>query len=312
MSRNLQAAELSLGRYWAPRYWPTWVLLLALKLIAKQPFKRQLELGRRLGPWIARLKQREAHFARINLAVCFPELDTAKRETLLAQHFEAIGMSFVEMANGWFAPIEKLRGLVRIEGKAHFDAALARDRGVLLVSAHFTPLETGFAVLEGMSSRIHCMYRMQRNAMMDVLIRRGRSRFAQTQIPRDNVRELLKRLKQRDVVAYMPDQTYLGNQSALLPFFGEPAVTNVATSKLVRISGATLLPYCFERLADDSGYVVRFGAPLKDFPSEDPIADTHRLVAMLEAHIRRVPEQYLWLYKKFKARPAPLPNLYRR
>jgi KDO2-lipid IV(A) lauroyltransferase len=147
--------------------------------------------------------------------------------------------------------------------------------------------------------------------MMDVMIQRGRSRFADTQIPRDNVRMLLKRLRQNDIVLYMPDQTYLGNQSALLPFFGETAVTNIATSKLASISGAIVLPMLFSRRADDKGYVVKIGAPLDNFPSDDPAADTLRLVEILEAHIRRVPEQYLWLYKKFKARPAPYPDLYR-
>lgn len=307
MSRD---EDLSLVRFWQPRYWPTWALWLGLRALAKLRFERQLELGRRLGPWLARLKRREARYARINLAVCFPELDDAAREALLARHFEAIGLSFVEMANGWFAPIEKLRKLVRIEGKPHFDAALARQRGVLLVSAHFTPLETCFAILQDVSQHTHCMYRPQRNAMMDVMIRRGRSRFASSQISRDNVRELLRCLKRGEVVAYMPDQTYLGNQSELLPFFGENAVTNVATSKLARISGATLLPYCFYRRRDERGYVVRFGAPLDAFPSDDAAADTRRLVALLEAHIRRAPEQYLWLYKKFKSRPLPFPDLY--
>jgi KDO2-lipid IV(A) lauroyltransferase len=304
--------DLSFARFWHPRYWPTWLLWLGLKALAKVPFERQLPLGRGLGPWLARLKQREARYARTNLAVCFPELDDAEREQLLARHFEAIGLSFVEMANGWFAPLATLRKLVRVEGKAHFDAALAKGRGVLLVSAHFTPLETCVAILEDMSRRPHCLYRPQRNAMMDAMIRRGRSRFAASQIPRDNVRELLRRLRRGDVVVYMPDQTYLGNQSALLPFFGETAVTNVATSKLARIGGATLLPYCFHRRRDDRGYVVRFGAPLDGFPTDDEAADTQRLVTLLEAHIHKVPEQYLWLYKKFKARPAPLPDLYAR
>lgn len=312
MSRSVHSPDLSLARFWTPRYWPTWLLLLGLKLIARLTYARQLRLGRRLGPWLARLKRREARYARINLAVCFPELGPEEREALLARHFEAIGLSFVEMANGWFGSIEKLRGLVQVEGRARLDAALAQRRGVLLVAAHFTPLETCVAILESSKgTNISTMYRPQRNAMMDVMIRRGRNRFASTQIPRDNVRELLRCLKRGDVVMYMPDQTYLGNQSALLPFFGETAVTNVATSKLLRISGAVLLPYCFHRRNDDRGYVVRIGAPLEDFPSDDPVADTGRLVALLEAHIRRVPEQYLWLYKKFKSRPAPLPDLYR-
>ena len=72
-------------------------------------------------------------------------------------------------------------------------------------------------------------------AMIDVMIRRGRSRFSDEQIPRDNVRALVRSLRDGRVVAYMPDQTYVGRQSELLPFFGEPAMTNTATTKLAAL-----------------------------------------------------------------------------
>jgi KDO2-lipid IV(A) lauroyltransferase len=107
----------------------------------------------------------------------------------------------------------------------------------------------------------------------------------------------------------MPDQTYLGKQSALLPFFGEPAVTNTATSKLAALSGATVLPYFFRRLPG-GGYQVDILPALDSFPSDDTAADTRRIVALLERYILLAPEQYLWLYKKFKGRPAPLPDAY--
>jgi len=180
-----------------------------------------------------------------------------------------------------------------------------------LFGAHFTTIELGFAVLEKFASRVSCMYRPQRNAMMDVMIRRGRYRFAKQQIPRDNVRALLRNLRDNYAVCYLPDQTYLGKQSELLPFFGEPAVTNTATSKLAAISGATVLPYFFRRLPDGD-YRVDIGAPLADFPSESALHDTTRLFGLLEDYIKLAPEQYLWLYKKFKGRPAPLADVYAR
>jgi KDO2-lipid IV(A) lauroyltransferase len=158
--------------------------------------------------------------------------------------------------------------------------------------------------------RASCMYRPQRNAMMDVILQRGRTRFAREQIPRDNVRALLRNLRDNFAVVYMPDQTSLGKQSQLLPFFGEPAVTNTATTKLAKISGAAVLPFFFRRLPGTQGYRVDIGAPLAGFPSEDAAADSLRLFALLESYIRLAPEQYLWLYKKFKGRPAPYTDVY--
>jgi KDO2-lipid IV(A) lauroyltransferase len=154
------------------------------------------------------------------------------------------------------------------------------------------------------------MYRMQRNAMMDVLVLRGRSRFASAQIPRDNVRMLLRHLHENRAVGYMPDQTYLGKQAALVPFFGEPALTNVAASKLTAISGATMLPYFFRRLPGTEGYRVDIGPPIPGFPSDDAVADSRAFFGRLEDYIRLAPEQYLWMYKKFKGRPAPLADIY--
>jgi KDO2-lipid IV(A) lauroyltransferase len=122
----------------------------------------------------------------------------------------------------------------------------------------------------------------------------------------------LRSLRSNAAVAYLPDHTYTGSHSVLIPFFGEPAVTNTATSKLVRLSGAPLLPYFFRRLEDDSGYVVNIGPALENFPSDDSVADTRRLVSLLERYIRLAPDQYLWTYRKFKGRPDTYPDVYAR
>ena len=303
--------ELSLAPFYGPRYWPTWLLLGLMHLVARVPPLWQQRFGRGLGRLLRRVKRREHRVARRNFELCFKELGAAEREALLARHFESVGMSFVEMGIGWFTPIERLLERVTIVGREHLDAALARGKGALLFTAHFTTLEVGVAVLEALTPNASCMYRPQRNAMMDMMIRRGRHRFAREQIPRDNVRALLRNLRDNYAVFYLPDQTHLGKQSELLPFFGEPAVTNTATSKLAAISGATVLPYFFRRLPNGD-YRLDIGPPLDGLPSESPTRDTQRLFAALEDYIRLAPEQYLWLYKKFKGRPAPYPDVYAR
>ena len=301
--------ELSLAPFWGPRYWPMWVLLGFMHGAAKLPAAWQLRMGRWFGRLLRLVKKREERIARRNIEICFPDLPAAEQRQLLDRHFAAVGMSFVEMGIGWFTPIEQLLERVSIHGREHLERALAEGRGVLLAGGHFTALEVGFAMLEALTPRASCMYRPQRDAMMDVMIRRGRYRFAKHQIPRDNVRALVRSLRDGYAVGYLPDQTYLGNQSELLPFFGEPAVTNTATSRLAAISGAAVLPYFFRRLPSGD-YRVDIGPPLADFPSESPARDTQRLFGLLEDYIRLAPEQYLWLYKKFKGRPAPLPDVY--
>jgi len=295
--------ELSFRSFTAPKFWPYWLLWGMLRLVALLPFEVQMAIGRIFGFVARKTMKREHRIAQRNLELCFPQLDTDQRAELLDKHFESIGISFVEMGIGWFTPMRRLRRRVVVNGKEHLENALAKGSGVLLFGGHCTTLEIGAAMLEDLCVKCAFLFRPQRNPMMDVMIKRGRSRAADEQIPRDDIRSLLKRLKQNYVVMYLPDQTYLGNQSEMLPFFGEPAVTNTATTKLAKISGATVLSYFYRRLDDGSGYVIDIGPPFQGIPSDDPIEDTRKMFSALENHIRVAPEQYLWIYKKFKRRP---------
>ncbi len=305
------ATDLSLSRFRSPRYWPTWALLAALHVAARLPFPWQLALGRGLGRMLLRLMPRHRRIAAVNLELCFPERSAAERSALLRSHFEAFAISFFEMANGWFAPLRVLENRVELRGVEHLDAARSAGRGVLLVTAHFTSLETGVGRLAGQSGPFSGLYSPQRNAMIDVLIRRGRRRTLVRQIARDNVRGMVRALRDGHVVLYLPDQTYLGNQSTLLPFFGEPAVTNSALPKLARISGVAVMTYFFRRLPGAGGYVAEIRPMPEDFPTGDDTTDTARIMAEIERAIRDAPEQYLWTYKKFKSRPAPHTDPYR-
>lgn len=309
---NERRDAFPLRPYWKPRYWPVWILWSWLALMARLPFPLQVRIGKRLGRMLMPLLRRQRHAAERNLTVCFPDLGADERRTLLIKQFEAYGASLSEMALGWHAPLATLKRIVQVEGQTHLDAAIANGKGVILFMAHFTCLEVGVAILEDLCDNCGCMYRPQRDPMFDAMILRGRSRFAKLQIEKSNVRALLKALRDEMAIAYLPDHTYAGSQSELLPFFGEPALTNTATSKLARLSGAVVLPYFFRRKEDDSGYIVEIEPPLENFPSDDAAADTLRLVAILERQIRKAPEQYLWTYRKFKGRPPEYADVYAR
>ena len=97
---------------------------------------------------------------------------------------------------------------------------------------------------------------------MNKIMNEGRGRNFDVLFAKDNVREMLRQLARQPVVWYASDQSYDGKGSALLPFFGEPAMTNTAISRIAKASGATVLPYFCRRLPDDSSYVMSIGAPL--------------------------------------------------
>jgi KDO2-lipid IV(A) lauroyltransferase len=295
----------------APRYWPLWLLWKTLRLTHRLPLKWHRRIGTVIGGLFRLVFVRQKRIARINLELCFPEMSARERELILRQHFAAVGMSFLEMGIAWFSPIERILALTQLHGFEHIENAVRSGRSVLLWGAHFTCLEVGIRVLEALDTPCAGMYRPQGNELMNRMLVAGRSHFADEQIPRDSVRRLLARLSDGSTVIYFPDQTHVGNQSALIPFFGEPALTNIAASRIAGRTNAQILTYFYRRLPDDAGYRVDIGPPLDDLPSDDAAADARRLFGALENYIRLAPEQYLWTYKKFKQRPAPLSDPYR-
>jgi len=300
----------SLAGFWAPRYWPIWCLLIYLRISVYLPFRWQIKIGKRFGRVMKRLMRKSSRAALRNLEICFPELTEEERADLLTRHFEALGATIAEMAIGWFAPLDRLRRFVRVEGRENIELAKQRGGGILLYVGHFTCLEIGIAMLEDLFDTGGGMYRPADNPMVDAMVRLGRQRSVQNLIPSDNIRALVRDLRNKAMIVYLPDHAQVESNSELIPFFGEPALTTIATSRLAKMSNATVLAYFFRRLPDDSGYVITLSPPLPDFPSDDPIADTKRMVAQLEDHIRLAPEQYIWTYRRFKGRPPPYPDVY--
>ena len=293
-----------------PRYWPTWLALGTLRMFEPLPYPLLVWLGRRIGGLLARLPLRFVRIARRNLELCFPQMLVAQREQILCEHFRSIGIGMFETAMSWWSPDERIRRLARIEGEEHLRAALERGRGAILLSAHFTTLEIGARAL---CVRIptSIMYRPTKNPVLERFLMRNRGKQAKRAIPRDDVRTLITALKNNEPVWYAPDQSYRKKGAQMVPFFGIPAATNTATSRLARMTGAAVLPYFPERLPGSQGYRMVIAPMLENFPSDDPAADAERFNHLIEAQVRQIPAQYLWIHRRFKGLSAADPDYYR-
>jgi KDO2-lipid IV(A) lauroyltransferase len=295
--------RIPLHRFIAPRFWPVWLALGSIYLASLLPYRMAMAIGRTIGRVAHFFSKRDKRIADINIRLCLPQLSEIERRALIRKHFESLGCTLFETAYVWWASDDRLRQLVRVEGTEHLTAALAKGRGALLLSAHFTTLELGAKAL-ALVGPTSLMYLTPQNPLIAELSRRGRARKAVQAIAADQVRELLQNLKNNITVWYAPDQRYTDKNSAVVPLFGHPAWSNIATSRLARISKATVLPYFPERLDDGSGYVMRILPPFDNYPSDDPVVDTARFHALIEDHVRRCPAQYLWTYKRFKSPDA--------
>ena len=303
-------ATPNVRRFLAPRYWPTWLGLGVMWSLAHLPFATQLRLGRLLGWLLKRLGGRRRHIAEVNLRLCLPELSEAQRQLLLEKHLDAVGIAFIETAMSWFTPTEKLRPLVQVHGLEHLQTAFAGGKGAMVLMGHFTTMEL-IARLLALHTPLHVTYREHKNALYQYMLERMHRRHCAAIVAHTDMRGMYRALKNNEALWYAPDQNYAGKLSAFAPFFGVPAATITATSRIAQTSGALVIPVLAERLPGTRGYRITLQAPLSDYPSGDLAADAARINAAIERQARRIPEQYLWVHRRFKTRPPGAADVYR-
>ena len=291
-----------------PRTWPTWLGIGVMALLARLPWPLQRGLGRALGGVLRPLLGERRRIAARNLALCFPALDDAARASLLRQHFAALGIGLFEFARAWWGSVAPLRHGLQVEGLEHVEAARAGGRGVIVISGHFTTLE--------ICGRLLCdhvplagMYRPHAQAAMEWAVKHGRLRYAAAMFGRDELRPALRHLKQGGLLWFAPDQDTRRGDSVFVPFFGRPASSLTSTHQLARLSGAAVLAFAHVR-RPDGGYTLRLSPAFADFPSEDAVADTSRVMAAIEDMVRAAPAQYLWIHRRFKRQPDGGEDLY--
>jgi KDO2-lipid IV(A) lauroyltransferase len=294
----------------APRYWATWVGLGVLRTLETLPYPMQLRVGAALGGLIRLLPLAYVRIARRNIELCMPELSATQRSALIERHFQSLGMALCETANTWWCGNRRVEALAEVRGLENLQAALAKGRGAIMIGGHFTTIEIATRIL-GTVVPLNVVYRSTKNQLLSQTMVTGIARNGRP-IAHDDIRTMVRALKKNEAVWYAPDQSYRNKGAAMVKFFGIPAATTTATSRLARISGAAVLTYFPERLPGNAGYRVMIGPALENFPGADAVDDAERFNRLLEAQIRRVPEQYLWMHRRFKGLAADYPDYYGR
>ena len=279
-------------------------LALALMwLLHFLPLSWLAPLGIGFGRLLFTLAGERRRVALINLRLCFPAMSEAARIDLARRHFEAFGRSFLERGLLWWASPTRLKQLVRIEGLENFQALAGRP--VILLVPHFIGLDMGGTRIM-LEFNIVSIYANQKNLLFNAALLKGRSRFGGSTLlsRQEGTRKAIKAMRAGKPFYYLPDMDYGERDTIFVPFFGVPAATITGLSRLARISGAAVLPVITRMLPGGAGYVVEIEAAWQDFPGTSIAADTRRMNAFIEDEISRMPEQYLWLHKRFKTRPA--------
>ncbi|MFM2058483.1 MAG: hypothetical protein RLY71_2868 [Pseudomonadota bacterium] len=290
------AARLFLGLLWLLHWLPLGV---------------QAALGRGLGALLWRVGKSRRRIALRNLELCMPDKTPAEREAIARDLFGWLGRSFIERGLLWHASRARLTRLIQVEG----DVQLAErsERPVMWLAPHFLGLDVaGIAILLYQNHPAASIYQTQSNPVLDAAVRAGRLRFGNAEIfsRSESAKPLMRAIKQGKAFFNLPDMDFGARDAAFVPFFGVPAATLLAPSRMARALNMVVQPVVAEMLPGGAGYKVRFLEPWTDFPSADAVADTERMNRWIEEEVRRNPSQYLWVHKRFKTRPEGEPGVY--
>jgi len=291
------------------RCWGMAPLVLVARGIARLPQRVLLGLATVLSLLLWPLLRSRRRIAAINLALCFPELGNDERRRLLRANQRDSIMGVLELIRCWYAPSSALAGLIaRIEGLPRLQEALATGRGVMLLTGHFTPTELAARMLsEAAGKPVIGIVRRNNSPCLEATFEKARSRVGSTLAKKD-VRGMLRALQGGGMLAYSADQNFT-YQNAFVPFFGVPAATLTSTPDLVRRGRAIVLPFWFHR-EPDGRYCLQVEEMWPGWLDASPEEAAAIYMRELEAVVRRHPEQYLWVHRRFKTRPPGSPSVY--
>lgn len=293
----------------APRYWPLWLAFGVLRLMAMLPIRWTQAIGSGLGITVYRLVPSRRRVARINIRQAYPDYSEEQIRELNMASFRSLGISVFEFAQSWWRDRDYMRSICEVEGKQHLDDALAKGKGVILLTGHFTTLEIG-AMLIGLYTPLNGVYKKAHNPMFNAFMAHYRSTYGEELIENKNVRALIRGLRRGRATWFAPDQDFADQDIVFTPFLGGIASTLTATARMAEMTGADVVPFYPLRLKNGRGYRLVILPALDNFPSDDINIDSARINKAIEEMVYANPEQYGWVHKRFKHRPPGSPPIY--
>ncbi len=291
-----------------PKFIPTWILIFLMRTGVFIPFKIQVLIGKIIGRLLYPFMHKLRSTAYSNISHCFPDKKQLQVNLLVKRHFEAIGVSFFETANAYYGSDHKISKLLTISNEQLFKDELKNEGGIILLCSHFMPLMLGSRALL-LNHTIANIYRPQNNKLFDQIMVKGYKKNGAVMIKSTDTRSIIKAINNSLPIWYAPDQDLGKNNSVFAPFFGIQTATASATSRLAKNNNTRVIPYSFIRTKN--GYSMSFEKPISNYPSNDSVQDATVVNKILEKQIKKTPEQYLWVHRRFKTRPNDEKNFYK-
>jgi KDO2-lipid IV(A) lauroyltransferase len=250
-----------------------------------------------------------------NLELAFPELSTKARRKILKGVYLHLGWQLVEFCRMTRYTAQNTRGWMRTEGLEHYLAAKAHGKGVLIITGHLGAWELSAFYHSLMGHRMGMLMRNLDNRRLDAFVNGIRCLHGNFTISKDDFgRGLLKAVRAGETVGILMDTNMTPPRGVFVPFFGIAACAGTGLAHIARQTGAAVLPGFMLWEPAERRYVLRFGPEVEIPRTADRAADilegTRRATAAIESWIRRYPDQWLWIHRRWKTRPPGEPGLY--
>ena len=290
-------------RLWLPQYWPAWLVLMLLKSLAVLPLRCQYAVGRKIGRLMWRFIPSRRHVIRRNIDACFADKSDAERETLFWKAYDALGEGIIEANFAWNASDARFYSNIqcRMEGWEHLQAAIDSGKGVMMLGGHFTVMEL-MARVFAKYVPFSAVYRKQNKALYEEIVTGGRLKYVDRMVDRNNLKAMVRILKMRKVLWYAPDQDFGADRSVFVDFMGVQTATLRGIAQLGSLGDAVILPAFFGKSDTDTGcYIGKFYPPI--VYSKDIEKVVQQYSDDLTDFVRRYPQYYFWIHRRFKTRP---------
>jgi len=301
-------AAITLKAFLHPRYWYAWPVLCLALVMSWLPRRALWLLGGSVGSFLSLFPVRSRRFAERNLELCFPELPPGERRGLVRRHFQLSAFAMLSLCVVWFAPKWRIKRFVAMRDYRRVEDAFKSGRNVILLAPHFIGLDIG-AMRASFEKNFVSMYRRARDPLLEYLFQR-RCRYGAVVVERfASLKPVIRLIREGRPFYYLPDQDMGEKTGVFVPFFGIPAATVTALSRIAQATNAAVIP-CITCIGPGGAFEVRFLPAFENFPTDDPVADARRMNAQIEQWVREMPDQYMWSYRRFKTRPNNEPQLY--
>jgi len=250
-----------------------------------------------------------------NLAMVFPEKSEAERSRILRGVFTSLGRQLAELCQFPKYTPENVDEVVVYDGLENYEQAYARGKGVLFLTAHFGAWELSAFAHSLHGHWLHIVMRPMDNEFLDRLLQHYRTIHGNKTVAKDDfVRGLLAAMKAGETVGILMDTNMTPPQGIFVDFFGIPACTASGLARIALRTDAAVVPGFTIWDPALQKYRLRFDPALALIRTGDLEADiaanTQIFTKVIEDYVRRYPEQWLWVHRRWKTRPEGQPPLY--